>query len=485
MSPRPVVGVMAVARATFDVAHAEETASRAFATLDRLDAEIAGPRSLLFDAEGARRALADLKRRRLDLMLVLQVTFTDAAMVKRIAEEIEARLALWAFPEPRTGGRLRLNSLCGVNLAAHALAKSGHEYGWVHCAPDAPEARARIERTWMMPRASRPRPSPTPAREGRSAESLSAAAEKALARLMGARVGLVGEPPQGFDTCDFDEDLLGRLLGVRLERISLDEVFRCAEAQADWSVAEARARVEAELDGTPDLDAASLERSLRAFGALSDLARERRLSALAVRCWPEFFTAYGCAACGPMAMSCQDGVPCACEADLHGALTSLLLQTITGTPPFMADLVDVDPEGDSAVLWHCGVAPLSMADPEERPRAAVHPNRRMPLLGDFALAPGRVTLARLSQSRGPLRLVIAGGEMLKAPRSFSGTSGVIRFDRPAGDVLETILEEGIEHHYSLAYGDCRAVLREIAERLSLPLLELDRASGISSFRPAG
>src|SRR4030042_907967 len=55
----------------------------------------------------------------------------------------------------------------------------------------------------------------------------------------------------------------------------------------------------------------------------------------------------------------------------------------------------------------------------------------------------------------------------------------MRSDRPAGGVLETILEEGIEHHYNLAYGDCRAALREIAERLSLPLLELARGSGIS------
>jgi hypothetical protein len=52
---------------------------------------------------------------------------------------------------------------------------------------------------------------------------------------------------------------------------------------------------------------------------------------------------------------------------------------------------------------------------------------------------------------------------------------VIRFDRPAGDVLDSILAEGIEHHYSLAYGDCRPVLRAIAAQLSLPLLDLDRA----------
>ena len=125
MSPRPLVGVMALARATFDVAHAEQTTSQAFATLDALDAEIVGPRSLLFDEDAARRALVDLKQKRLDLMLILQVTFTDAGVTRRIAEEIEAPLAFWAFPEPRTGGRLRLNSLCGVNLAALHLRPIG------------------------------------------------------------------------------------------------------------------------------------------------------------------------------------------------------------------------------------------------------------------------------------------------------------------------------------------------------------------------
>ena len=472
MSSRPVVGVMALARSTFDVAHAEETASRAFVTLDALDAEIAGSRSLLFDEDEARRALEELRQRRLDLLLVLQVTFTDASMAKRIAEEIGAHLAFWAFPEPRTGGRLRLNSLCGVNLAAHALARRAQGYSWVHCAPDAPEAAARIRRLLEAPPRTATPLEPIAAPQASPSESVSTRADEVLARLAAARIGLVGEPPEGFDTCDFDEGVLERKLGIRLERISLEEVFRAARAQPPESVAETHRRVEADLAGIRALEPEPLERSLRVFGAFSALARERELSALAVRCWPEFFTEYGCAACGPMAMTSQDGVPCACEADVYGAVTGLLLQAITDAPPFMADLVEVDREGDSAVVWHCGLAPLSMADPEERPRAGIHSNRRMPLLGEFALAPGRVTLARLSQSRGPLRLVVAGGEMLKAPPSFSGTSGVLRFDRHAGHVLDRILEEGIEHHYGLAYGDCRSALRALAEKLRLPLLEL-------------
>jgi len=472
MSPRPVIGVMALARATFDVAHAQETASRAFAALGALDAEIVGPRSLLFDGDAARRALAELEPKRPDLLLILQVTFTDAGATKRIAKETEARLALWAFPEPRSGGRLRLNSLCGVNLAAHALAREGHGYSWLHCAPDAPEAPERIRRLLELPPHAPPPLEADPVPGKSSPADPSARAERALAQLAAARVGLVGEPPDGFDTCDFDEAVIREAFGIRLVRIGLDQVFQAARAQSPGSVAEARARVEAELSGIPALEPEPLERSLRVFRALSDIARERDLSALAVRCWPEFFTAYGCAACGPMAMTSQDGVPCACEGDVHGAVTGLLLQALTDAPPFMADLVDVDREGDSAVVWHCGLAPLSMADPDEPPRGGIHSNRRLPLLAEFALAPGRVTLARLSQSRGLLRLVVAGGEMLKAPPSFSGTSGVLRFDRPAGQVLDRILEEGVEHHYGLAYGDCAAPLRAIAEKLSLPLLHL-------------
>ena len=62
--------------------------------------------------------------------------------------------------------------------------------------------------------------------------------------------------------------------------------------------------------------------------------------------------------------------------------------------------------------------------------------------------------------------------MLKAPKSFSGTSGVIRFDRPASEVLETVMMEGLEHHYGIAYGDLRHPLKLLAQQLDLPVFEL-------------
>jgi L-fucose isomerase-like protein len=68
--------------------------------------------------------------------------------------------------------------------------------------------------------------------------------------------------------------------------------------------------------------------------------------------------------------------------------------------------------------------------------------------------------------------VIAGGEMLSAPMSFTGTSGVLRFDRPADDVMDSIMQKGLEHHISLTYGDHQVELEQIANWLDIPVFEL-------------
>ena len=94
------------------------------------------------------------------------------------------------------------------------------------------------------------------------------------------------------------------------------------------------------------------------------------------------------------------------------------------------------------------------------------------MVNEFPLKAGRVTLFRLSQSQNLNRMIIGGGRMLKAPKSFSGTSGVIRLDRPASEVLETVMKEGLEHHDGIAYGDLRHSLKLLAQQLNLPVFEL-------------
>src|SRR5512137_2997765 len=81
-------GVAALARPTFDVPFAEEMKDHAFAALAAAGIRAVGPRELLFDRDAAERALAEIRASGpIDLLLILQITFTDATMTVKIARE--------------------------------------------------------------------------------------------------------------------------------------------------------------------------------------------------------------------------------------------------------------------------------------------------------------------------------------------------------------------------------------------------------------
>ena len=460
------IGVLPLARPTFDVPYAEVMAVKAFASLEAAGFAVKGPRGLLFDATSTQAALAALAGEKLDLLLVLQVTFADALMVVEIAKAATCPLAVWAFPEPRAGGRLRLNSFCGLNLAAHALGRAGHEFGWLYLAPDAPGAGERIA---ALARGEKPALALQP--PGPVGDKT--AAREILEDLQGTRIGLIGEHPAGFDTCRFDAAGLAKLAGVEVVPFPLAHLFARAKAAAaipgmldDW---QERA---GELAGVEALVPGEVKKSLALAAALEEIEHDNGLSAIAVRCWPETFTDYGCAICAPMGFLTEDGTPCACEADVFGALTCMILNAVAQEPSWLVDVVDMDAASNTAVVWHCGSAPLSMADDNDVPRAQVHSNRKMALLQEFALKPGRITVARLSQARNKVMMVLAGAEVLRAPKSFTGTSGVVRFDLGAGQVLDNMMVLALEHHVSVVYGEHRAALRSLAGEMGIGVVEM-------------
>ena len=462
------IGVLPLARSTFDVEFAQSKSAQAYALLEDCGHRVVGSRELLFDADSAATALDALASEPLDLILVLQVTFTDASMTVVTAQRFDLPVAIWALPEPRLGGRLRLNAYCGLNLAAHALGLNDREFSYLYADPERPESRDDLEALLAGQRKTQP---VTPTRPS-APESAHASAREVVERLKGQRFARLGDHPEGFHTCSYNADRLHALLGIEVDRFPLDNLFNRAAGIDPARVESTRTQVGTELQALELLDQGQLDKSLRLKSALDDIRREGKYAAFAIRCWPETFTEYGGAVCGPVSMMGEQKVPCACEADVFGALTSLVLQELADAPAFQVDLVDLDHADGTGVVWHCGQAPISMADPDSDPSATIHTNRKMPLLYEFALKPGRVTFARFSQARGEIKLMIASGEMQKSPKTFTGTSGVVRYDASTEQVEQTIMGAGLEHHSCLVYGDYRAELRGVAQALDIPCIEL-------------
>ncbi|MEM8750418.1 MAG: hypothetical protein AAGF28_08950 [Pseudomonadota bacterium] len=459
------IAILPLARATFDVEFAQEKFDAMLAALDQTGHEIVGPRELLFDGDAAQAAISSLTGETVDRVLILQVTFTDAAIAVEIANAFAQPLSIWAVPEPRLGGRLRLNAFCGLNLASHALGLANRTFSWAYRDPVLVTGAELEELFSGQNQVSRMDGVPPRSTDTQPGEDIKA-------RLSGRRVARLGERPDGFHTCDYDSKALLELTGVAVDEYGLDRLFDEAKSVPDEEAASLKTAVSENLSGMDAVDPDQLKRSLKLKVALDRISGKSGYDAFAIRCWPETFTEYGGAVCGPVSMMGEARVPCACEADVYGAATQLLLQEVADAPVFLADLVDMDIDDNTGVVWHCGQAPLSMMAGDGEAMATIHTNRKMPLLYEFTLKPGVVTFVRLSQAFGEPKLIIARGEMMDRPMAFTGTSGVVRFDNAASDVLQSVIDSGLEHHMALAYGDHIEALHSVASALSLPVLEL-------------
>ena len=439
------VGFFPIARPTFDVDLARSKVQAVQISLKQ-QCNLITPQALIMSKDDATLALDQLLSNDLDAIIVLQATFADTTIVKHIAQELKRPILLWALPEAHQGGRLRLNSFCGVNLAAHALHRAGLSYTYVYAEPDDKDALAKIEQFVK--------------------------ASVVIKRLVTTRIGCIGDHPQGFETCQYNATMLQSRLGVDVVTMPLKQLFAQAQDTKEASIIDTKNDLQQSLFNLAQVKSDEVDGTVKTFAALRQIAREQDVHGFAVRCWPEFFTEMGCAACGAMSMMSDRQVPCSCEADVNGTITQIILQELSGEPAFGSDIVSFDLDKDQAVVWHCGLAPLSMADAHYQPQAALHSNRQKALLMQFPLKSGRVTLARLSEATGELRLVIGSGEMLEAPPAFTGTSGTLRFDRGARNTMDTLIDHGLEHHISLTYGDYVDELRMFAKLCQLPTLLL-------------
>lgn len=374
----------------------------------------------------------------LHALIVIQGTFCDASLILNLASNINLPILIWATKEEPTGGRLSLNSFCGLNLGAHALVNAGIKFKGVYGSPDSP---AIMEKVTAFARAA-----------------------GAVKWLRGKRIGLFGHRPSGYYPSNFNEILLRKQFGIAVEYISLNEIFSLAQ---EIEIKDIRPFV-GNLDGVEGLEMAATTKSVQAYLALKKLVAQKALDAVAVECWPEFMAGFGGAVCYALSRLNDEGIVAACEADVNGAVTMLIGSYLSSQANFIADLVGAEEEENQLIFWHCGNGPLSLIAPGVNPVAGVHPNRKTPLSVYFPLKGGPVTVSRLSSDHnGDLRLLLGSGTGIVTNLLYSGNSLPIRISGSVQETLDTILYEGIEHHYIVTYGDFRNEFKEIAELLGL------------------
>jgi L-fucose isomerase-like protein len=195
-----------------------------------------------------------------------------------------------------------------------------------------------------------------------------------------------------------------------------------------------------------------------------------------MRCWPDFAVDLGACPCGAMGRTATSGTPAACERDVYGAVTMLLLEALGSGTNYLVDTVDLE-EGENIIrIWHCGSASTTLAVDPDNATQFIHCNRKLGVAGNFPLKTGPVVLVRLDTDIDPanqskLRLVMTSGESLSAPNRFQGNTATVRTSAPARQLINGLIHNGFPHHTVVAWKDIRAEVRRMAEYLAIPLTE--------------
>lgn len=382
-----------------------------------------------------------------DLVVFQNLTFANSAYISAVLRRVKCPILLWTLREPVIdGGRLRLNSLTGAYSAANAMrAFDGRRFEYVFGAPDEERVRGAI--------------------------AACTAAAELIKNMRTLKMSAVGHTPQGFGFGRALDAELMSVFGVELESIEARELIDNAKGFTDEECAEYLARSEEAMCGlehTPERNRADHARLLKAY---SDYVQKNGIGALASRCWPDFFTAFGTSVCAVLSMLNDMGVAAACEADIYGALSMWMGMQLSGEPVFFGDPVSLDEGENTLTFWHCGAAACSLARHDTGAVVGVHPNRKIGPAMDFGCeAFPEATVFRVGREPdGSFRFFILEGEALDKPKQFIGTSIVVKTDNSVREIVEESVKAGFEPHYAVIKGRRAAALEAAAHMLGIPV----------------
>jgi hypothetical protein len=462
------VALVALARPTFDLACAQANFDSARSLLQELGATVVGPVDLVMTVED----VAAVSLPAADLYILFMASFSDASPAVELLGKVQGPVLGWSMREPgEVGERLKLNSMCGVNLAAHALMDAGQSIRHLH--GNADEAHVRVA---LKEALAGKLPTPNTPVKITGERAPIEVGEKALAWLKNKKVGAVGEAPVGFTPCLFDGPKLNSLFGLTVKEIGIDNAF---ERIAAVEPARADKAYAAALADQPSLSDVNVEQAKKVYGvevALDDWREEDALDAIAIRCWPEFPTDLGACICSSLGRLSDRGTVTTCERDVLGAVTMLVCEALGSDENYLVDIVDLVEEQGLLRLWHCGSAATKLAADPKSATQYIHCNRKLGVAGNFPLKTGPVTLFRIDRDVDPsnstgLRMVVSRGESIPAPNHFQGNTATVRTEPDAAVLVNGIVTGGYPHHLVISWIDVRPGIRRLADMLGIPLTE--------------
>ncbi len=425
---------------------------------EELDVELIVIDSPIATRANAKCVADSLEDAEVDFVLLQHASFAMGDLVLEFINRT-FRLGIWATEEPVKDGPIPLNNFVSMNLQAGVLTrylkKQNIPFKWFY---------GSTKHEWFKPRLE-----------------VTVGALRAIKRLEKAKIGLVGGLAPTFYNITFDERELLSRWGVEVQSHEMSELFSRAQSADSGDIANA---IEAmSKAGKVEISDRDLKVSALIYLGMLDLAKEHNYDALAVSDWPDFQSELNIHP--GMAFSWldeNDGIPVSSEGDVLGAISMLMMNAISQDKSMLLDMNDLDEERDAVLMWHCGGSPLNFAD-HKGVRWTNHTtlgrksdDPPMGAVADLQFASQDTTIFRLADDGK--QMFVADAAIIDSPhKGFDGSRGWVSKFKMAGesislgDMVNTIMVEGIEHHFILAKGQHEDVVQEVAAWLDIKIIQ--------------
>ncbi|MFW9828042.1 MAG: L-fucose/L-arabinose isomerase family protein [Candidatus Thorarchaeota archaeon] len=414
------IAVVCIARRTFDHLAASEIYNRIqieIKSIENVDWEII--KDLIIEIEDAQATARYFESKEIDGLICINGTFALGNLILELYQTIKKPILLWGLNElPYDGGKIRLNSICGVNLNASNLYKAGiRNYNIV--------IGDSIDENWLD-------------------------AIRILKVFKTARLGIIGFRAKGFFNLDVDELDLYKQLGILVDHFELSNLFNFdfdKKLKDNWKL-----QIKSLFD-ISNISETQLDKVAELTTKIDNFMKQNNLTALALRCWPEFAENFGISPCAAMSILQSKNRILTCEGDIFGALSMLAHQAIGAETPFIADFSQINSKEDFGLLWHCGVAPCNLWDGKCIRSLDPYFAEGKGVTADFVMKPGEISMLRLDYSPGEYRMFLQKAIGIPMEKELKGTYVKVKFEQNVVEVLEKIIYNGIAHHISVVYGD--------------------------------
>jgi len=294
---------------------------------------------------------------------------------------------------------------------------------------------------------------------------------KAVSDLKGKKLGSMGFGDMGLYATDMDKTLLRNTFGVQTDFFDMLEVENKASAigKAQVNKVVGELKKDWKFLGQAPKDE-TLERVARLTLAVRKIIKEKKLSAISLKCVEGMMSHMACAPC-MIGTLIGDDCYYVCENDICGMLGHILLNSISDE---VATFIESYEFWDDRILFGvCGFLPPSMISGKKQSKLfSTEPWEGM--MNCSKMKTGRVTIIRPYTAEGVAKIHMVTGDA-KAARKWIE----VGFEEPGMHpsielVLDGTLKHFIDHvpaqHFSLVYGDWAKEMKYLCKLLGVELI---------------